>query len=282
VAAWLRTFEIDGEERTDTTLRTRLVEHYVDVPGRSFLDLGAADGYESRALALRGAGRVVAVEAKRKPYELARAAQEELGLENLDVRLLDARSIDEHGLGVFDVVLCFGLLYHMQNPFDLLRRIRAVCGDTLLLETHVAPDTRRGLREVHGVLPRALSTVELDGVGFEGVVFPTSGDLPETKGSVDAPWSFWLTIPSLVKALVRAGFAVDDLHHELDGSEPPPVAHAGRELGFGRWNTKVWVVASPRHEPASPAASGIRVVERGREPLAARAARRARRLVRPG
>jgi SAM-dependent methyltransferase len=272
--AWMRSFEIDGVTTTDTTNRTRLIEHYTPIAGKTFLDLGAADGYEARALALRGAARAIAVEGRQGPFELARAARDELGLGNHDVLQLDARRIDEAGLGVFDVVVCFGLLYHMQNPYNLLRRIRRVAGELLLLETHVAPERWDGLRELHLVLPRTLSTVELDGVLFDGLVFPYVGRHDVSKGSLDAPWTLWLTIPSLLRALVRAGFAVVDLHHEPDGSEPEAVAAAGRAVGFGHWNTKVWVVAVPHGKPGEVPEPRERIVRRGRDGLATRARRR--------
>ena len=49
---WIRTFTIDGGETSSRTHRTGLIEHYTPIAGQTFLDVGAADGYESRALAL--------------------------------------------------------------------------------------------------------------------------------------------------------------------------------------------------------------------------------------
>jgi hypothetical protein len=60
----IRTYVIDGEERADTTYRTPLIEHFVPIADRSFLDLGSADGYEGRAVAHRGALFVVAIEGR--------------------------------------------------------------------------------------------------------------------------------------------------------------------------------------------------------------------------
>jgi 2-polyprenyl-3-methyl-5-hydroxy-6-metoxy-1,4-benzoquinol methylase len=163
----IRTFTIDGEERVDHTLRTAIVEHFARIRGASVLDLGAADGYESRALAMRGARRAVAVEGKQSMFDDAVRAKRELGLENQEVLRLDVRGIDEHALGTFDVVLCFGLLYHLENPFNFLKRVRRVTDGVLLLETHVAPATLDGLRDVHAsLLPAANDVVELDGVPF--------------------------------------------------------------------------------------------------------------------
>lgn len=57
----------------------------------------------------------------------------------LDVRLIDVEQNMAFPEGdLFDVVYCYGLLYHTKNPFDVLERISG-WGDTLLLETCVSP-----------------------------------------------------------------------------------------------------------------------------------------------
>src|SRR5262249_385735 len=40
-------------------------------------------------------------------------------------------------LGHFDVVFCYGLLYHLENPLRALRNMADVCADLLLIETMV-------------------------------------------------------------------------------------------------------------------------------------------------
>lgn len=277
----LRTFVVDGEERSDRTYRTGLIEHYTTVRGRSFLDVGAGDGHEARAVSFAGAARSVAVEAKELPYRQASAAKELLGLDGHEVLRLDARRIDEHGLGSFDVVLCFGFLYHLQNPFNFLKRARAVTGELLLLETHVAPRTMRGLLRSHAdALPAGLHRIELDGLPFEGKVVRHRGDPALTKGSIDSPWTFWLTLESLLRALVRAGFRIEDIHHEPDPGAPEPVRRWGSLLGFGHANTKVWVVASPRPGAAGPVCEPVERLLDVSEPPLARWRRRARSLPR--
>ena len=88
---WIREFEIDGAKTTDTTYRTAIIEHYTTILGRSFIDLGAADAYEARAMAHRGARLALAVEGKDRQFVLAKAAQDYLRLPNHDVKKLDVR-----------------------------------------------------------------------------------------------------------------------------------------------------------------------------------------------
>ncbi len=50
------------------------------------------------------------------------------------------RSILE--LGKFDLVLCFGLLYHLENPLAAIRNLRELTGKCLLLESMCVPDEK--------------------------------------------------------------------------------------------------------------------------------------------
>jgi FkbM family methyltransferase len=46
------------------------------------------------------------------------------------------------GLGSFDLVLCFGLLYHLENPLLAIRNLRALTKKALLLESMCLPDDK--------------------------------------------------------------------------------------------------------------------------------------------
>ncbi len=43
-------------------------------------------------------------------------------------------------LGRFDVVFCSGVLYHMPNPLLTLERLRALCGQVLILGSSIIPE----------------------------------------------------------------------------------------------------------------------------------------------
>jgi tRNA (mo5U34)-methyltransferase len=47
----------------------------------------------------------------------------------------DFMEADLDRLGTFDVVLYLGVLYHMQNPFEALKRLAAVTGELAIIET---------------------------------------------------------------------------------------------------------------------------------------------------
>jgi hypothetical protein len=242
----LRAYTIDGKVTTDTTYRTRIIESVTRVEGRSFLDVGANDGVEAQALAVRGASRAVALEGKRSRWEWAVKGGEVRGLSNYEAVLGDARLVDEIGIGTFDCVCCFGFLYHMANPYNVLKRLAYVTDDLLLLETHVAPEpwTERDLLPKHrGALLRGTRTLYLDGAQFEGRICIHRGDPALTQGSLDDSWTFWLSPASLVKALTRSGFSIVEWHLELDAQTPDVIAKNGRDLRLGYANTKIFVVA---------------------------------------
>ena len=56
--------------------------------------------------------------------------------------------IEDHGigsLGRFDLVLCFGLLYHLENPLRAIRNLRSITEKCLLLESMCVPEERQAL-----------------------------------------------------------------------------------------------------------------------------------------
>jgi tRNA (mo5U34)-methyltransferase len=84
-----------------------------DMTGRTALDIGAWDGFFS--------------------FELAR---EVLG-SSVEDRELEVLDLSPETVGVFDVVLFAGVLYHLPNPLLALERVASVTGDLLILETQV-------------------------------------------------------------------------------------------------------------------------------------------------
>lgn len=130
----------DGSDRTAPKLR-RL--HLPDsLAGKSVLDVGAWDGFFSFEAERRGAARVLAsdwycwggVKDRKAGFLYAREA---LGSQVED-RTIDVLDLSPETVGVFDVVLFLGVLYHMKHPLLALERIASVAGDLVVIETEVA------------------------------------------------------------------------------------------------------------------------------------------------
>ena len=110
--------------------------------GRSFLDVGCWDGFNSFEAKRRGASRVLATDqfawsdkcwGKRAAFDLANEA---LGLD-VEVREIDLDGLSVDSVGTFDVVLFAGVLYHLRNPLLVLEQMATLCDETLILETHL-------------------------------------------------------------------------------------------------------------------------------------------------
>jgi len=164
------------------------------------LDLGALEGLFSIELARLGAS-VVAIEGREANIEKIRFAKEVLELDRLELRLEDVRTLHRDLHGEFDVVLCLGLLYHLDAPdvFLLLERMRDVCRHVTIVETrvHRYPRARR----------------EYQGQPYWGVVGiePKPGATPLSSttlwSSIGNSESFELTRASLCNALADVGYS---------------------------------------------------------------------------
>jgi tRNA (mo5U34)-methyltransferase len=113
-----------------------------DLRGRTVLDIGAWDGAFSFEAERRGADRVVAVDSfcwngegwgSKQGFDTARRLLHSR-VEDREVEVLD---LSPDTVGVFDLVLCLGVLYHMQHPLLALERVASVCRGQLILWTHV-------------------------------------------------------------------------------------------------------------------------------------------------
>jgi tRNA (mo5U34)-methyltransferase len=138
---WYQRFELapgvytPGERDLDFSLQ------FCDIPsdlsGMTVLDIGTTNGGAAFALEARGAERVVAADifqAKHYGFDQLRAA---LGsrVEFVQANIYELASLlDEK----FDIVLFWGVLYHLRHPLLALDNLRALTRGYALLETEVA------------------------------------------------------------------------------------------------------------------------------------------------
>ena len=131
-----------------------------DLTGKCVLDVGAWDGYWTFEALKRGAAHVTAIDdfsdtcgkianADRstawKTFDLCAKAlgyktatyDPRLAREELDIQFIDDYRDGEPMLGTFDVVFCFGVLYHLRHPLLALENMRKVCRGTIHIETAI-------------------------------------------------------------------------------------------------------------------------------------------------
>ena len=208
--------------------------HLPDLRGKTVLDVGAWDGFYSFEAEGRGAARVVALDhyvwsidwsaARRHPAADATPRRpkaelpgvwkpEELpGKRGFDVArealasdvetvVADFMEVDLDDLGTFDVVLYLGVLYHMKNPFEALRRVARVTREVAVIESEAAVFAGSGDRPLFEFLesdelnedpgnwwvPNAAALASMcRAAGFERVevVRGAPGDAPREPGGV--------------------------------------------------------------------------------------------------
>jgi len=117
-------------------LRLRQFPIPEDLRGKRVLDIGAWDGWFSFEMEKRGAS-VVAVDAVRNEKLLQ--ARDLLG-SRIEYHVADVCDLRPSDLGVFDIVLFLGVLYHLKHPMLALERVCAMSTDLVCVESVVLND----------------------------------------------------------------------------------------------------------------------------------------------
>jgi SAM-dependent methyltransferase len=158
---------------------THLASLELPLVGRRVLEVGAGVGRLTSFFIDRDCSVVVTEARSENVAELSRR------MPALDVREADVEESLQH-LGSFDVVFCYGVLYHLESPLRALRNIAAVCTDLLLIETMVCDsrlpvlrledETKSVNQALRGLAHRPSPTylaLALNRVGFEHVYAAT-------------------------------------------------------------------------------------------------------------
>lgn len=111
-----------------------------DLTGKSVLDVGAWDGFFSFEAERRGAARVLATDAfvwglpgMKGGFDLAKTALNS----KVEERLIAIEDTSPETVGMFDLVLFLGVLYHLPHPFLGILRLASVTKTMAIIETYV-------------------------------------------------------------------------------------------------------------------------------------------------
>jgi hypothetical protein len=180
-------------------------------PGQSFVDIGCMWGVNGEyAFVAEEAGATVvkAVDVFGPTPEFeAKHQSQNSGVEFILGDACHPGTITR--VGIVDVVLCAGVLYHHPSPFDLLVALRQMCRKPLILRTSTIPE----IKEIPNaavyfpmLMPKDRGLWNLASLGVSRQVGITEGFQPrEGYGN----W-FWGLTPSCLRSLLEtAGFKVD-------------------------------------------------------------------------
>ncbi len=180
----------------------RVLQAAADMVGRPLhelrvLDLGCNEGLYGIEFARHGA-EVVGIEGREASLMRAGFVKKLLGLDRLQFHCDDVRNISEAKYGRFDVVLCIGLLYHLNDPdvLEFIQRMASMCDRVTILHTHIS------------IAPRV--RCEWNGGSYWGrhslEHLPDEDTIGAGWSSLDNADSYWLTRASLLNALMDSGF----------------------------------------------------------------------------
>ena len=183
-------FDLDNYARLNAArealLRSTVPELQRSLGLATAADIGCGSGYFSALLGKMGF-RVVALDGRPENVAEARRRNPEI-----DFRVGDVEDDTVRNLGAIDLVLCLGLLYHLENPFRGIRNLYAITGKILLIESVFLP-------------------------GDDPVLTLRDESPDEDQGLRHV--AFYPTEPGLVKMLFRAGFSGVYRFHPLPDHE---------------------------------------------------------------
>ncbi len=133
---------IAGHQSLDQQ-RNRLRQFHIpkDLTGKRVLDIGAWDGWFSFEMERRGAS-VLALDSAKNTRLLEAKAR--LG-SRIDYHIGDICRLTAKDLGTFDIVLFFGVLYHLKHPLLALENVCGLTRDMACIESFVTDGDANGI-----------------------------------------------------------------------------------------------------------------------------------------
>ena len=194
--------------------------------GFRVVDLGCLEGGYAVEFARLGFD-TLGIEARKDNIEKCLYVKSNLNLPNLNFVKDDVRNLPNYGH--FDITLCYGLLYHLNDPVNFLNIMSNCTNKMLVLNTHFAPehDMRYNLGILNNrfIAPIQKRTKFLEyqknyrlskiskNEGYKGRWYKEWNENEKKEKIENMLWasynnnkSFWLCKKDLTKALHNSGF----------------------------------------------------------------------------
>jgi tRNA (mo5U34)-methyltransferase len=108
-------------------------------PQAKVLDLACNEGWFSHRMLEWGASHVLGVDIRPRVIQRAELIRAHFGIprDRMELRCADVFDLDASEHGTFDVVLCLGLVYHLENPVGAMRIARALTRRICVIESQL-------------------------------------------------------------------------------------------------------------------------------------------------
>lgn len=186
---------------------------------KTILELGPLEGGHSYMLQQKGAKSIVAIEANTRAFLKCLCIKEIFNLDKVSYKLGDFMTYLKNDPAMFDIVIASGVLYHMENPIELLNLISNKT-TKIFLWTHYYDS---GVIKNNPDLAHKFSSIEE--LVFQSEKYEYSiQSYKEALGWAGLcggpmPTSIWLTKESILKALHNFGFV--DIAINFDHPDHP-------------------------------------------------------------
>jgi tRNA (mo5U34)-methyltransferase len=159
--------------------------------GKRVLDLGCNAGFWALAAVEAGCDYVRGIDGRAMHVAQANLVFDVKGVERERYDFVEGNVFEVAWGDGFDIVLCLGLLYHVNRPVELLERIARANTDLLVVDTAIVPgdesalymlredveDPRSAVRSGLVLVPTASAVIEmLRSCGYHGVMLHPSFD----------------------------------------------------------------------------------------------------------
>jgi Methyltransferase domain len=182
------------------------ISRWGGVEGLRVLELGPLEGMHTYLLEQNGAASITAIEGNPKAFLRCLVSKELLGLKRASFLYGDFVEFLRQSEERFDVVLASGVLYHMEDPVELLGRLGTVCS-RLYLWTHFFDG--ESVRTRANVSARFDGPIERATRGLTYTAYKFRYATDKLRGAFcggPEPFAYWLTQDDIIRALRHFGF----------------------------------------------------------------------------
>lgn len=196
-----------GEGNGNRELMNRLsqvvVDIYGDIKNLSFIDLACLEGLHGMNFAAMGAKKVAFLEPRKTSMDRTKFAIDVLKLNNCVCFQDDMRNLSKEVHGLYDIVICFGVIYHFRVPevFDIIKKVKDIANKAVIFDAVFIPDDK------------ITKSYNYDGNEYFGHIWDEDFQKEGLWGPYDASlkereimksWKF--SFPSFIKYLTNIGF----------------------------------------------------------------------------